>query len=173
MRSYDDRHLFRVKGIWHCWVYVGGKRVKRTTRRTTKRAARAERDRLEEAAANPNLAAAASTTLDDALFAILQKRREQAKAGERSKDTVSFYETKNGPLNRILGQDRAIATLSSELLDDYVSTRRREHIKTPTIYKELSVLRAALKLAKRHGKWFGDLSIIPTLSGQSPRGTRR
>jgi hypothetical protein len=107
-RSYEDRHLFLVEGIWHCWVYVGGRRVKRTTHCASKRAARAVRDQLEEQAANPRLAAAQATTLDDALYAILQKRREQAKAKERSPDTVDFYETKNGPLNRILGQETSI-----------------------------------------------------------------
>src|SRR5438067_251869 len=48
---------------------------------------------------------------------------------------------------RILGSDTPIGALTSEILDQYESTRQREQIATSTIYKELTGLRVALKLA--------------------------
>jgi len=173
MRDDDDHHLFAVNGIWHCWVYVGIRRVKRSTRCTSKRAARLVRNALEQAAANPHLAAAQTTTVEDALDAIQSLRREQAKAGERSVDTAEdYYPTKMGPLGRILGLQTPLASLSAMMLDGYVSQRRKEQIANSTIYKELSVLRGALKLAKRHGKWHGDIAIVPQVPGQSKPRTR-
>jgi integrase len=166
MRS--EERLFLVGRTWHTWVYVEGRRVKRTTRCRSKSAARLVARALEEAASNPSLAAAQAATVEDALFAVLQKRREQAKAGERSADTVGFYEKKSGALVRILGRDTPLVNLTAAELDGYVTTRRLERCATPTIYKELTVLRAALKLAKRHGLWSGDVdALIPALSGQS------
>jgi hypothetical protein len=53
-------------------------------------------------------------------------RREQAKAGERSSETADFFEKKSGVLVRVLGADTVLATVSAAVLDEYVSTRRRE-----------------------------------------------
>lgn len=173
----DDERLFKVGDTWHTWVYVAGKRVKRTTRCRTKAAARVVARQFEEAAADPARAATQATTLDDALTAVLRLRREQAKTGARSSDTADFYLKKAGQLLRVLGREFPIAMLiDSRPLDGYVSTRRRE-IDTPqcdhTIYKELVVLRSALKLAKRQGLWRGDLdAVMPALSPRyKPRKT--
>jgi integrase len=165
----DDERLFKVGRTWHTWVYVAGKRCKRTTRCRSKAAARIVAKQLEEAAADPDRAATQATTIDDALSAVLLLRREQAKAGQRSKDTAEFYLKKSMQILRVLGRELLLATLTdSRPLDAYVSIRRRE-IATPTmdhtIYKELTVIRAALKLAKRQGLWRGDVeAVVPHLS---------
>jgi hypothetical protein len=46
-------------------------------------------------------------------------------------------------------------------------------VKDATIYKELVVIRSALKLAKRRGLWVGDLgAVLPQLSAKYvPRRT--
>ena len=173
----DDERLFLVGRTWHTWVYVAGKRVKRTTRCRTKAAARAVARQLEEAATDPARAAAEAKTLEDALNAVLLKRREQAKSGARAEDTADFYKKKSGHLLRLLGRETPLAHFSgSGPLDGYVSTRQSE-IDTPTadhtIYKELTVMRAALKLAKLKGWWRGDVgAVVPQLSPRyKPRKT--
>jgi integrase len=162
----DEPRLYKVGRIWKTWVYVDGRRVKRSTGKRTRAAAAIEARRLEEASADPARAAAQATTVEDALWESLQFKREQAKAGDRSLDTVAMYEKKNGQLVRLLGADTSLATFcTSAPLDAYVSARRREGVRDHTIYKEIVVMRSALKLAKRRGLWFGDLdAVLPVLA---------
>jgi integrase len=169
----DEERLFKVGRTWHTWFYLGGRRIKRSTHRRSKSAARAEARKWEEAASDPARAAAEATTVEDALNEVLQLRREQAKAGERSSETADFFEKKSGVLVRVLGADTVLATVSAAVLDEYVSTRRRESVSDHSIYKELVVLRSALKLAKRRGTWFGELdATMPRLSPRyEPRKT--
>lgn len=163
--------LFKVGDTYHCWFYFGGRRVKRTTHCTDRRAADVVGRRLEQEAADPACAAAARTSLDEALGEVIRLRREQAKAGLRSQDTVEFYLKKAAVLTANLGSHLQIAALQppagAPILDAYVSDRRRS-VADPTIYKELVVLRAALKLQKRKGAWTGDLeAVFPEVSGHS------
>jgi integrase len=162
----DEPRLYKVGRIWKTWVYVDGRRVKRSTGKRTRSAAAIVARDLEQAAADPSRAAAEATTVEDALWESLQFKREQAKAGDRSLDTVSMYEKKNGQLVRLLGADTSLATFcNSTPLDAYVSARRREGVRDHTIYKEIVVMRSALKLAKRRGLWFGDLdAVLPMLA---------
>jgi integrase len=173
----DEERLFKVGRVWHTWVWVkvSGKRVriKRSTGKRTKSAARLIARQLEEESADPARASAQATTLEDALDEVLQLRREQAKAGERSSETADFFEKKSGVLVRVLGAEAPLATVSAALLDAYVSTRRREQVSDHSIYKELVVMRSALKLAKRRGRWFGDLAaVLPALSPRYEPRTR-
>jgi integrase len=162
----DEPRLYKVGRIWKTWVYIDGRRVKRSTGKRTRNAAAIVARDLEQAAADPARAAAEATTVEDALWESLQFKREQAKAGDRSLDTVSMYEKKNGQLVRLLGADTSLATFcTSAPLDAYVSARRREGVRDHTIYKEIVVMRSALKLAKRRGLWFGDLdAVLPVLA---------
>ena len=50
--------------------------------------------------------------------------------------------------------------LSARHVDSYISTRRAEGAAENTIGKELVVLRKALKLARNHGIWEGDVNAI-------------
>lgn len=168
--------LHKVGIIWHCWFYVDGRRVKRTTHCTDRRAAEAVGRRLEQEAADPSSAAASRSRLEEALGEVISLRREQARAGQRSADTVTFYEDKAAVLVSQLGADLSIDKLQpprgARILDGYVTARRRT-VADQTIYKELVVLRAALKLQKRHGHWHGDLdAVFPQISGSSPAGRR-
>jgi integrase len=162
----DEPRLYKVGRIWKTWVYVGGRRRKVSTGKRTRAAALVVARQLEEAAADPARAIQEATTVEDALWESLQNLRERVKAGDRSEDTVSMYRKKNGQLVRLLGADTPLATFRhSAPLDAYVSARRREQVKDATIYKEMVVMRSALKLAKRRGLWTGDLdAVLPQLS---------
>lgn len=170
----DEPRLTKNRRTWHTWVYVAGVRKKFSTGCRTRSAALIKARELEAEAADPIRAAAASTTLEDALHEVTQLRREQAKSGARSADTVTFYESKAAVLCTVLGHELALESLrppgGARVLDAYVSERRRSVVDA-TIYKELVVLRAALKLAKRRGQFAGDLeAVMPELAaGYVPR----
>jgi site-specific recombinase XerD len=98
---------------------------------------------------------------------LLAERQEQASAGRRSTATVKFYKQKSGHLVRLFEHDAAgqpvefrLHQLDARQVDDYVSVRREEGAAEATIAKELVTLRAALKLARRKGLWFGDVAAV-------------
>jgi hypothetical protein len=165
----DEERLFKVGRTWHTWFYLGGRRIKRSTHRRSKSAARAEARKWEEAASDPARAAAEAVTVEDALHEVLQDRREQAKAGERSPETVQFFEKKSGVLVRARRRD-AVRAPSAAVLDEYVSTRRRDPGSDHSIYKELvrPAVGAEAGEAARD-RWFGDSTRrCPALAEYEP-----
>lgn len=157
--------LFKRGETWFCWFYAGGRRLKRSTRCHDKRAAEAVARRWEQAAASPADTAKAAATVEDALDALLNLRREQLSAGKRAAATVEYYEQKTGVVVHVLGADTPLMSLTAKRLDAYVSERRLDGASEHTIHKELGALRVALKLAKRRGIWSGDVDeVVPRIS---------
>lgn len=68
-------------------------------------------------------------------------------------DTVSFYRIKSGHLVRLLGGDLPLDRLSSNVVRDYIQTRRDEGAKDTTVVKEIITLRRAVKLAHETGRF--------------------
>lgn len=141
-------------------------RTKRCTRCTDKTAALACATRWERDAADPAHAAARTATLSEILGVLLKVRSEEAAAGRKSAATVDFYTRKAGHLVRVMeasGEVPLLLTkLTAEGVDDYVSQRREEGAGDNTISKELITLRAALKIARRRGRFTRDpASILP------------
>ena len=173
--------VFKRGRVWYCYVYENGVRIQRSTRCHDRKAAEAIARQFERDGADPDHAAARAATLGDALTLLLRTRREQAKAGRRSEDTVSFYEAKAGHWSRLLEHDAhgkpspfPLAQLRPRHVDDYISTRRREGAADATIHKELVTLRVALKLARRAGLWHGDPGeLIPVGFGPSYKPRER
>jgi integrase len=159
--------LFKVGNIWYADLNVGGGRVKRSTRCTDKKAAEIVARQWERDLADPDHATTSQATLGDALKLLVDDRKEQAKAGRKSSSTVSFYEGKVGHWGRVLETDSSgrrtpfpLAKLEARDVDSYISTRREEGVTESTIHKELTTLRAALRLAKRAGIWKGDVAEV-------------
>lgn len=173
--------LFRRDGVWHCVFYGGdGKRHRRSTRCTDKAAAERVGRQLERDAADPAHAAAAKAKLTDAFTLLLNDRLSKAKANppKASIKTVDFYRVKAGHWRRILeGEDGELgpfplAKLGPRHVDRFINQRRREGASEHTIHKELTTLRAALKLALRAGIWQGNVpEIVPSgfATGYEPR----
>jgi integrase len=168
-------------GIYHAEFYEGGRRVRRTTHTGDRRNAEALGLRWERAAADPAGARARDATLMQALDLLVDQRAELATAGERSVDTVAFYARKSGVLARVFAEHFGVAAdavrlerIDAAAVDAFVSTRRGEwaderktrRISDHTIVKELTTLRAALKLAKRRGLWRGDLDEVMPDAGE-------
>lgn len=153
------------KGIF--WFQLRNKR--RSTGTADRKAAELFVANLERRIADPTYRAADGTTLGRALKAFYAKQAEDGRAG----GTLKMYETHAAHLCEVLGEDTPIAAIGAEELDGYVSTRRAEGAKDPTVHKELTTLRGTLKRARRHRKYpFALDEVMPKLSGASKPGTR-
>ena len=85
-----------------------------------------------------------------------------------------MYEVKGRQLQRVLGRDTILEHIDARRLDGYVAQRLSEKAKRTTIARELTTLRGALKLAKRHGKYHKDLAeVMPEFSQKYKPKTRR
>lgn len=167
--------LHKRNGIYYAAVYEhqtdGSKRrVRKSTGCTDKAAAEAVARRWERDASDPALARTRDVTLTNVLALLVAHRQEQATAGAGSQDTADFYASKSGSLLREFGADYLVAQLDAAAVDRYISTRRAQwaddartrHVSDHTISKELTTLRAALKIALRRGLWAGRIdAVIP------------
>ncbi len=159
--------LFRrgKKGIF--WFQLKNKR--RSTGTTDRKAAELFVAQLERRIADPTYRAADGTTLGRACKTFYAQQEERGRAG----GTLKMYDTHVAHLCEVLGEDTPIASIGAEELDGYVSTRRAEGAVDPTIHKELTTIRGAFKLARRHRKYpFALDEVMPQLSGASKPGTR-
>jgi hypothetical protein len=89
----DEPRLYKVGRIWKTWVYIDGRRVKRSTGKRTRTAALIVARQLEEAAADPARAAEEAATVEDALWESLaapprarERRRPQRGHGEHVRE---------------------------------------------------------------------------------------
>ncbi len=81
---------------------------------------------------------------------------------KRADGTINCYVTKSGHLLRVLGEYVDVNSLPNNVEEAYVRQRQSEEAHDHTIHKELVVLRAALRLAKRNGLLHGDLDRLRT-----------
>jgi integrase len=152
--------LYKRGKTWWCWYYQDGKQVRRTTHCQDRRAAEQAAREFERVAADPLHPSRQTATVGDAVSLLITHREGEAAAGRRSAATVRFYREKAGHWTRVLGADFRLSKLTAADVDGYVNARRAEGFAENTIAKELVAMRAALKLAKRAGKWFGDVAAI-------------
>ncbi|MEI8257664.1 MAG: hypothetical protein WCJ30_18470, partial [Deltaproteobacteria bacterium] len=166
-RRRDDKD--RPHGPYYAvWYDSEGIRHERSTRAYDEKAAGVIARQFERDAADPDHATAHQATLSDALDMLLRDRDSLAKAGKRSAETVKFYRAKSGHLIRLFEQRDAgsprvpfpLRKLKAAAVDAYIEQRRAEGAVENTIHKELTTLRASLKLAKRRGLWLGDIDAV-------------
>jgi len=148
------------------WFQFQGER--RSTGHTDRTAAELFVQNVQRRAADPTYRAADGTTLGQQLLALVEHKREH----KRAEGTLSMYDVHIAHLARVLDQDTPLASIDAAELDRYVSVRRAEQAKDTTIHKELSTLRGALKLARRHRKYPYALDeVMPVVDGVSKPGT--
>lgn len=162
-----ESHLYRRPDsrVWWCWYYdEQGRLQRRSTRSATREGAEAALAELERRARDPSYRASHSATLSRALEDLLAERRDVRK---RAGGTLHMYRVKAGHLVRVLGDSRPLGTIGARDVDAYVTTRLEEGAARSTVSKELTTLRAALKLAKRYGAFPGDVAeVMPTFSAE-------
>lgn len=148
------------RGIF--WFQLKSRRL--STGTTDRKAAELYVANVERRVADPTYRAPDHTTLGRALKSFYAQQRERGRAA----GTLKMYETHAAHLSAVLGEHVAIAAVDAEALDGYVSTRRADGAADPTIHKELTTMRGALKLARRHRKYpFALDEVMPQLSGAS------
>lgn len=102
------------------------------------------------------------------LEALEAKRYRKGRvAGSITGDTMGFYERKLGHSARILGIDTPLAQVDYDAIGRYIKTRmgepgarRGETVKQHTVFKEIAILRFALKLQKRKGRYPHDVDYV-------------
>ena len=156
----------RGRTYWVAWTHDERESLRTKDRTTAEIAVR----RRERERADPTHAAAARATVASCLSAHLADR----KARGRAEGTLHSYRVKSGHLARILGDATPLVEVTARACDAYLSQRAEEGASQHTIVKELGVLRAALRLAKRRGEYPHDLAaVLPhgLQTGYEPRQT--
>jgi len=148
--------LFKRNGIWQGWFYENGRRIQRTTKCTDRKAAEAAVREWERCAQDSAYAATHSATLARALEQLLIDRRFKG----RSAATIECYRVKAGHVLRILGENAKLAEVDARAIDRYIELRMKEGAARNTVHKELTVVRATLKLAKRRGEYPRDIEQV-------------
>lgn len=165
--------LFKRNDTW--WIQDGKERF--TTKCKLKREAEiffsAYQERKRREAADPAAFAQQeqreNARLEDALLAVLDKAKQKGGA----EATESYLTSKCKAILHAFGRDFLLRNVTAKSLDDYVALRLRDGVKPYTVHRELQVVRRALKLAKRHGNFEGDLDkLMPDLQASSARKTR-
>lgn len=154
----------RGRVYWIAYYDASAKQHKRVSSKLTDRnAAFSLGCKLERHGADPDGAAAAEATLSDALDAVIAEYKRLATEGEKSPQTVEFYRKRASQVLRMVSVGKLpalLAELRAKHVDDMIDFRRDEGTKRHTIQKDLIVLRLALKMAKRKGRWRGDLDEV-------------
>jgi integrase len=165
--------LYRRKDsrFWWCHYFdASGERRFESTKSTSIKEALRFLEAREAEARDPERSLRNTATLRDALKALIDDRQSRAESVTRSRSlaTAKFYVDKSKVILGKLGRELLLKDVTARLLDSYVAQRRSEKVKDSTIHKELTTLRAALKIAKRAGQWVGDIdAVLPEVSGQS------
>lgn len=154
--------LFLRGRIWWCYVRPPtgkGRRIPKTTKTQDYQAAVEIWRELERESARPANPLADAATLREALEARINERR----AVGRSEGTIECLIKKARQLRRVFGMDAMLSEITAASVDGYIARRVAEGVHRSTIHKELSCLRGALKLARRHGKFITPLEhVMPT-----------
>lgn len=155
--------LYRRPGSPYWWARVHGERV------STRLKVRAAAERwLAERLGDTAHRAADKTTLRTAL----RQHAEDRGAAGRAEGTLSMITVKARHLSRLFGADTPLSRITAAAVDSYRDTRRKEGAKAATIAKELSVLRGALRLARRRGEYHLDPAAVMPI-GLSTASTPR
>jgi hypothetical protein len=166
-RPRKEGPLLRCRnGVYYGTVYVAGEPVERSTgERDEAEAARVVAGWTETAAqvAQDRRAEESSPTLNDVLSELIADRKAKVRDGDRSMETVSYYEKRAGTLLAFFGHDFRVSAWStdSKASWDFIGWRR-ETASDRTIKKELGTLRTALNIAKEQGRFAGDTELVAT-----------
>jgi len=157
--------------IWYAWIprREGGTQLV-STRCTNKEAARAQAGELERRAVDRGYEAA---QIAESVFtrAVVSEYVASRKMAGRSADTIKYTTQKAGQLARLL--PLRASDVTHKVLQGYIADRLDEGVTRSTIKKELGVLSAAWKLARRNGDVTQDpATLIPELDSDGKARTR-
>ena len=138
---------------WSSWT-ENGATVKRSTRCTSKAAAKLVAEQWERDRADPHSKAANQATFDEEAHRWLKT----CELSGKSKATLGIYACKAGNLTALL--PKLISELNPNTADKYFEKRREEGASISTMNKEWKVLRAIMRSAKRRNLWQGEIDSL-------------
>lgn len=157
--------IYRRGHTWHAyWTDTRGLAHRRSLRTGDRGVAQARLRELELASTNP--AAYSTLTLSAALEALYRSMVGSPEG------TIECYTQRGRHLERVLGGDTPLGSIAREHLTAYVGVRLETDKAHPhSVYKEMVVLRRALKEAQQRGLWAGDIrALVPTVKASyTPR----
>ena len=156
--------LYKRGRTWYGdWIDAQGRR-KRGSLKTSDKSVARQRLRAAELATTDRASNQGAGLVQSIDWALAEVTNPQ---------TSSSYEQKARHLVRLLG-DGDVNNLSRDGLLQYIATRSKaETANLNTVYKELVVLRLALKQARNRGLFRGDISaLIPTIKAPYKPRTR-
>ena len=166
-----SKEVFRRPDSPVYYTRIRGRKV--STGETSEKAAIAWRHAQLRAVQNPTSEAARTVTVGDVLNYYVGTREAKGLA----EDTLSFYRKKCANILATVGENTLASVLTPDIVDRYVTARRSHKtnrvtktVQDASIVKELAVLRAALTLAKRRGRWSGDLDVLFPAQGDFSAG---
>jgi len=152
-----QERLYLRGRVWWCWFYdADGVIQRKSTKQRDKTAARAVLREFERQATDPRYAAANATSVHDALERMIENRIQRGRAD----GTLHMYRVKAGHVRRVFGADTPLSRIDAKKIDGYLATRLAEGAARTTIGKELTTIRAMLKVARRRGEFTGDIAAI-------------
>lgn len=168
-RKSSERLYLRGRIWWTQYYDPAGKRHDVSTKCRDWEAAREVAARLERDGANPQAATQNAATVGDACQLYLKTKRKLVTRDKRSAESLEFFETKIGNVERILQKDAPLrlVDLLPRHLDAYVEAREDDpgaaagsKVSAHTIKKELVAFRQALELMARAGLYAGDIDRL-------------
>jgi integrase len=150
--------LFQRGSIW----YIRKDPITRRERSlgtTQRREAERRRAEREDLARDPIHAAAATTTIVDAVDAFLHDFERRVSTGKRSDGTLTFYRSKLDHWTKHFGQE-PLSNVDAGTFDYYMEVRRTYGASDRTIGKEIDSMIRVLKKAKRARTWGGDIEVL-------------
>lgn len=163
----SEERLYLRGRIWWAWGYwSNGERWHVSTRCRDKTAAARFATRVDRERSSVDRAEVAALSVEQALRDVIAAKERERK----SPLTVKNYRRCGGHLVRLLGfdakgQPRDVHTLTLAALEHYIDRRTAEGGHGPktmrsTIAIELGILGSALRYAKRHERYRGDVAAI-------------
>lgn len=160
--------LYKRGQIWWVRWSEGGRKVRKSTGCTDKKAADIALRRWQRERADPNHAAAHQATVGTAAARFLRELEKTC----RSDATMNMYECKTGHVVRLLGETR-LADLTHAKVLRYTEQRESETAVPHTVHRELTALRRILKSAIRAREFSADIkSVMPDYAARYVPRTR-
>lgn len=149
--------LYKRGRIWWVRGWQNGKKLRKSTKCTDRKAADIFLKRIERQHADPAHHAANEATVESATERFL----DELKAEEIAEGTRDMYDVKARHVVRLLGGER-LGEIDHAAVLGYVRTREAEGAAAHTVHKELTTLRRTLRSAARAGEFPRDVgSVMP------------
>lgn len=160
--------LFKRGAVWQTWIREkSGRWARKSTNCTDRRAAEFVAADLERGAADPTFHASRKATTKAVLESYYASRQRLG----RTEGTLHHVHTKATALVTLLPS--LASDITHACVERYIDARLEQNVRRTTIKKELRVLKASLKLARRNGTWIGEpADVIPELEDDYEPGTR-